>query len=234
MPTENSTASRSINNQHSAQQPRSPKKFQEQCLEAAESFSERFLTIMDGLGETLYQLADHADDHELRRIYFAALQELYSSRQGIKGDFKKQFLAAIKAEIQQQPNTQMAALFANAAISSVGQLPDRMTSAEPTQQGNQQQLATGNADDSNEDQHSRLARTLPKGSWVEFHSPGKPSLKARFTWVNPSSGVYLFVDRNGQKAPDKTPAQLANAFRGGSATLIQSAAQLARTANHHD
>ncbi len=235
MPTDNSTASRAINNQHNAQQARSSKQFQEQCLEAAESFSERLLSIMDGLGETLYQMADHADDHELRRTYFAALQGLYSSRPEIKGDFKKQFLAAIKAEIQHQPNSKIAALFANAAISSVGQLPDRTTSAEAASpQDNQQQPATGNADHNNEDQHSRLARTLPKGSWIEFHFQGKPSLKARFTWVNPSSGVYLFVDRNGQKAPDKTPAQLANAFRGGSATLIQSAAQLAQTANNHD
>lgn len=233
MPTDHSSASQPSTRPNQA---RSSREFQEQCLEAADRFSERFLSIMDGLGETLYQMADNADDHELRRTYFAALQDLYSSRQQLKGDFKKQFLASIKAEVQLQSNSQIAALYTNAVISSIGQLPQRTTPAKTIEQPKIKQPASAaeNADASNEDQYTRLAQTLPKGSWIEFHFPDKPSLKARFTWVNPASGVYLFVDRNGQKAPDRTPTQLANAFRGGSATLIQSAAQLTRTANHHD
>jgi len=233
MPTDHSNASQTPSK---PQRTGSSREFQEQCLEAADRFSERFLSIMDGLGETLYQMADSADDHELRRTYFAALQDLYSSRQQLKGDFKKQFLASIKAEVQLQSNSQIAALYTHAVISSIGQLPQRTTPAKtiPQQEIKQPTSATENADAGNEDQYFQLAQTLPKGSWIEFHFADKPSLKARFTWANPTSGVYLFVDRNGQKAPDRTPTQLANAFRGGSATLIQSAAQLTRTASQHD
>jgi len=216
----------STSNGNSRDNTASGRPFQERCLNAAESFSERFLSIMDGLGEELYQMADQADDHELRRLYFTALQELYSRRQRLKGDFKKQFLAALKAEIQQQPDTKTASLFASAAISGTEQLPEEVS---PQNEAVSEAQARDSSDNnSNEDKHTQMAKNLPKGSWIEFHSPDEPSLKARFTWVNPTSGVYLFVDRDGRKAPDKSPEELATAFRGGRATLIQSAAQLAR------
>lgn len=188
-------------------------------MSAAERFTEHFLSIMDGLAEELYQMADQADDHELRRLYFTALQKLYGRRQELKGDFKKQFLAVIKAEIQQQSNPRLASLFANAVTSGVAQLPNTPSSTAAKPQA--QKGVTNAVEQSDEDQYSRMANTLPKGSWVEFHSSDGTPLKARFTWVNPTSGVYLFVDRHGKKAPDRTPAALATAFRNGSATLVQ-------------
>ncbi len=205
----------------------SDKAFQEQCLDAAERFSEHFLTIVDGLGETLYQMADQADDHELRRLYFTALQTIYNSRQKTKGDFKKQFLATIKMELQQAPNKQVATLFINAAIAGVEQLPRKPEQIKPTEEIAQIVPAA----EESEDQHSHQAKTLRKGSWVKFHYPDTPALNARFTWVNPSTGLYLFIDRDGRKAPDKTPDELAAAFRNGHATLIQDAAQITRAAS---
>jgi len=210
-------------------QPTSSRAFQEQCLETAERFAEHFLSIVDGLSETLYQMADQADDHELRRLYFTALQNLYSSRHETKGDFKKQFLAAIKSEIQLQSNRQTATLFARAAISSIEQLTTKTPQTEPAEEA---MLVPPTTDHNQEEQHNHMASTLPKGSWVEFHYPDKPILKARFTWVNPATGVYLFIDRDGRKAPDKTPEELAAALRNGHASLIQDAAQLARATNN--
>ncbi|MBL1260996.1 MAG: DUF1631 family protein [Thiotrichaceae bacterium] len=210
-----------------AQPSTASKEFQEQCLAAAERFSEHFMSIIDGLSETLYQMADQADEHELRRAYFTALQEVYSTRSKSKSDFKKQFLAAIKAEIQLQPNDQSAALFTNAALTGIEQITQIKPQSEPQEEA----MPTPPTEHDSEDDFTQIASTLPKGSWVDFHYPDAPSLKARFTWENPATGVYLFIDRDGRKAPDKTPDELASAFRNGHASLIQDAAQLARTAN---
>ncbi|GEM_PF-6837005 len=220
MTTERSSAT-ALDSTQATQQATSSRAFQQQCLDAAERFSEHLLTTIDGLSETLYQMADQADDHELRRLYFTALQAVYNSRSQIRGDFKKQFLAAVKSEIQQQPDRQRAALFARATIASIEQLTTTPHQSSPTEEV----MPTTTAQ-SSEDPHSHLANTLPKGSWVEFHYPDKPVLKARFTWVNPTTGVYLFIDRDGRKAPDRTAEALAAAFRDGHATLIQNAAQL--------
>jgi len=220
MTTERSSTT-ALDNSQEIQQATSGRAFQQQCLDAAERFSEHLLTAIDGLSETLYQMADQADDHELRRLYFTALQAVYNSRSQTKGNFKKQFLAAIKAEIQQQPDRQRAALFARATIAGIEQLT---TSHQP--RPTEGVISTTTAQSNEEDPHSHLANTLPKGSWVEFHYPDQPVLKARFTWVNPTTGVYLFIDRNGKKAPDRTAEALAAAFRDGHATLIQNRAQL--------
>jgi len=215
------------------QGPTSSREFQTQCLDAAERFSEHLLAIMDGLGETLYQMADQADDHELRRLYFTALQEVYSSRAKSKGHFKKQFLAALKAEVQLQPDSHSAALFTNATLTGIEQLtklesqPQPEPKPEPKEEAMPKQPTINQ---SSKDQYRQMANALPKGSWVEFHYPDAAILKARFTWVNPVTGVYLFIDRDGRKAPDRTPEELANAFRRGHALLIQDAAQLTRDA----
>lgn len=210
-------------------QPNSSRAFQEQCLEAAERFAERYLSIMDLLGEELYQMADQADEHEMRRLYFSSLQTLYSRRSELKGEFKKEFLASIKAELQQHADPRTAKLFAHAAISSVSRLPE--SASENTTGHTDQSPPASNESEQNHDPFTHMAQTLPKGSWVQFRQPDGESYKARFTWINQNSGVYLFVDRNGRKAPDRTPAELANALRAGSATIIHSAAQLARAAN---
>lgn len=208
----------------------SNREFQEQCLAAAERFSEHFMSIIDGLSETLYQMADQADEHELRRLYFSALQELYSSRSKSKNNFKKQFLAAIKSEMQLRSNSQSAALFANAALRGIEQLTKTPPQPEPQEETMPKPSTINQHAD---DKYSRMASSLPKGSWVEFHYPDSAILKARFTWENPVTGVYLFIDRDGRKAPDRTPDELATAFRNGHASLIQDAVQLARTASNN-
>ncbi len=208
----------------------SSRALQEQCLAAAERFSEHFMLIIDGLSETLYQMADQADEHELRRLYFSALQELYSSRSKSKSDFKKQFLATIKAEIQSQPNSQSATIFTNAALAGIEQLTQSSPQQKPLEETMPKPPTTNQHA---EDEYSQMANTLPKGSWLEFNYPDSATLKARFTWVNPVTSIYLFIDRDGRKAPDRTPDELATAFRNGHASIIQDAAQLARTASNH-
>ena len=227
--TTDSNPSDALNKSDGTQNPTSSGAFQTQCLDAAERFSEHLLTIMDELGETLYQMADQADDHELRRLYFTALQEVYSSRAKSKGHFKKQFLAALKAEIQLQSDRHSAALFTNAALTGIEQLTKLAPQPEPEPKG-EAMPKQPTTDQNSEDQYCQMANDLPKGSWVEFHYPDTAILKARFTWVNPVTGVYLFIDRDGRKAPDRTPEELANAFRSGHALLIQDAAQLTRDA----
>jgi len=219
----------SIKHPHDTSPSISSREFQEQCLATAEHFSEHFMSIIDGLGETLYQMADQADEHELRRLYFTALQELYNTRSKSKSAFKKQFLASIKAEIQLQSNRQSSALFVNAALTSI----EKITKINPQPDHQDEAKPTPTTEQDSEDKFTQLVSSLPKGSWIEFNYPDSPSLKARFTWVNPATGVYLFIDRDGRKAPDKTPGELAAAFRNGHASLIQSSTHLTHAASNN-
>jgi hypothetical protein len=70
------------------------------------------------------------------------------------------------------------------------------------------------------DEFTEMARALEKGSWVEFHETDGSTKRARLTWVSSVTNVYLFTDRNGLKAGDRTLNGLAADFRRGSAKVI--------------
>jgi hypothetical protein len=72
------------------------------------------------------------------------------------------------------------------------------------------------------DTHLEAAEQLPMGSWVEFTSVDGVRTRARLTWVSSVTGVYLFTDRKGIKAAERTPAGLAAEFRRGSARIMES------------
>lgn len=71
-----------------------------------------------------------------------------------------------------------------------------------------------------EDEFLDMARSLEKGAWVEFHEADGGTKRARLTWVSSVTNVYLFTDRNGLKAGDRTLNGLAADFRRGSAKVI--------------
>lgn len=72
------------------------------------------------------------------------------------------------------------------------------------------------------DAHLEAAEQLAMGSWVEFTSEDGVRTRARLTWVSSVTGVYLFTDRKGIKAAERTPAGLAAEFRRGSARVMES------------
>ena len=71
-----------------------------------------------------------------------------------------------------------------------------------------------------EDEYVEMARSLEVGQWVEFRDEEGETLRAKLTWISPVTGNYLFTNRQGLKAADKTLHGLAAEFRRGQARLI--------------
>ena len=71
-----------------------------------------------------------------------------------------------------------------------------------------------------EDEYVEMARNLEVGQWVEFRDEDGETLRAKLTWISPVTGNYLFTNRQGLKAADKTLHGLAAEFRRGQARLI--------------
>lgn len=61
---------------------------------------------------------------------------------------------------------------------------------------------------------------LNLGDWVEFDNDDGSTMRARFTWISPSTGRYLFTMRQGEKALDTTLTGLADQFARGVARAI--------------
>jgi hypothetical protein len=74
-----------------------------------------------------------------------------------------------------------------------------------------------------EDEHFVQARELKQGAWVEFSQDDGSAVRAKLTWVSPVTGVYLFTNRQGLKAADKTLQGLAAELRRGSARVLDDA-----------
>jgi hypothetical protein len=64
---------------------------------------------------------------------------------------------------------------------------------------------------------------LDLGDWIEFGNDDGTTMRARFTWISPNSGRYLFTTRQGKKALDTDMQGLAEQFRLGRAKVIESA-----------
>lgn len=74
-----------------------------------------------------------------------------------------------------------------------------------------------------EDEHLVQARELRQGAWVEFNQDDGNTVRAKLTWVSPVTGVYLFTNRQGLKAADKTLQGLAAELRRGTARILDDA-----------
>ncbi|MDA0824310.1 MAG: DUF1631 family protein [Proteobacteria bacterium] len=56
--------------------------------------------------------------------------------------------------------------------------------------------------------------------WLEFDNDDGTTIRARFTWISPATGRYLFTTRQGQKALDTTLTRLADQFVNDTARRI--------------
>ena len=74
-----------------------------------------------------------------------------------------------------------------------------------------------------EDEYFVQARELKQGTWVEFSQEDGSAVRAKLTWVSPVTGVYLFTNRQGLKAADKTLQGLAAELRRGGARVLDDA-----------
>ena len=74
-----------------------------------------------------------------------------------------------------------------------------------------------------DDEFVERVRALRQGMWVEFSQEDGNALRAKLTWVSPVTGAYLFTNRQGLKACDKTLQGLATELRRGSARVLDDA-----------
>ncbi|MGR8948421.1 MAG: DUF1631 domain-containing protein [Gammaproteobacteria bacterium] len=66
-----------------------------------------------------------------------------------------------------------------------------------------------------------MATSLDLGDWVEFDNEDGSSKRARFTWISPATGRYLFTNQKGQKTMDTTLGRLAELFSKEAARCIE-------------
>jgi uncharacterized protein DUF1631 len=72
-----------------------------------------------------------------------------------------------------------------------------------------------------EDEYLEIARSLDRGTWVEFEDEDGQLSFAKLAWISPLRGNYLFTNRQGQKAVSMTAEALAEQFRANRARLVE-------------
>ena len=72
-----------------------------------------------------------------------------------------------------------------------------------------------------EDEFLEIARSLERGTWIEFESEGGQLAFAKLAWISPLRGTYLFTNRQGLKALSMTAEELAERFRTDRARLVE-------------
>jgi hypothetical protein len=66
-----------------------------------------------------------------------------------------------------------------------------------------------------------MITTLDLGDWVEFACADGSTVRGRFTWISPTTGRYLFTDRQGETVLDIALLDLAREFKSAAATIIR-------------
>jgi hypothetical protein len=72
-----------------------------------------------------------------------------------------------------------------------------------------------------DDQFLEIAQNLERGMWIEFEAEDGQLAFAKLAWISPLRGTYLFTNRQGQKALSMTAEELAEAFLGDRARLVE-------------
>lgn len=78
------------------------------------------------------------------------------------------------------------------------------------------------------DEYLQQAKQLKEGQWLELIGNDGKRLRAKLSWISPITGSYLFTDRQGLKAADLKPEDLAQALRLKRAALLNDAPLLDR------
>jgi len=72
-----------------------------------------------------------------------------------------------------------------------------------------------------DDDYLEIARSLDRGTWIEFEAEDGQLAFAKLAWISPLRGTYLFTNRQGQKALSMTAEDLADRFRADRARVVE-------------
>ena len=71
-----------------------------------------------------------------------------------------------------------------------------------------------------EDEFTATARSMKRGTWIESVQSDTHPLRSKLSWINPSTGVYLFTNRRGVKEIELTLAQVSGRLRRGEMRVL--------------
>jgi hypothetical protein len=69
---------------------------------------------------------------------------------------------------------------------------------------------------------------LKRGSWIEYSQGNGIPTRARLLWISPLKGIYLFTNRQGQRAISITAEGLERKLRCGDIKVIDDASLIDR------
>ncbi len=72
-----------------------------------------------------------------------------------------------------------------------------------------------------DDDYLEIARSLDRGTWIEFEAEDGQLAFAKLAWISPLRGTYLFTNRQGQRALSMTAEDLADQFRADRARVVE-------------
>lgn len=81
--------------------------------------------------------------------------------------------------------------------------------------------ANAGASDGADDEPARRVKALEPGAWLDLRDTDGSRLRARLTWVNTATEIYMFTDRNGHKVAERTRNGLIAEFRRGGAQVLK-------------
>ncbi len=79
-------------------------------------------------------------------------------------------------------------------------------------------------DDADLEHYVEEITTLDLGDWVEFQDAAGSVERGRFTWISPTTGRYLFTNRQGDMMRDATLIDLAQQLKEQRAVIIRAEA----------
>jgi hypothetical protein len=79
-------------------------------------------------------------------------------------------------------------------------------------------------DDADLEHYVEQVTTLDLGDWMEFTDAGGSVVRGRFTWISPTTGRYLFTNRQGDMMRDTALVDLAQQMKDKRAIIIRAEA----------
>ena len=81
------------------------------------------------------------------------------------------------------------------------------------------------------DEYTVLVQNLENGAWITFKQADGGQSQEKLTWINTTTGIYMFTNRNGKNTRNLTFYQFAEEFRKGRAEVMEETPLVDRAMN---
>jgi hypothetical protein len=80
--------------------------------------------------------------------------------------------------------------------------------------------------------HDAVADALQVGTWIELENEDEKSIRARLSWINHATGMYLFTDRRGLVVAQRAHQSLSLELQRESVRILESEPLYDRAVSH--